>query len=57
VTFYLIKGVSEAPESIKIGANSVTRVVVSKKVTSPLIYDVKNVLIGEEEILRIELKF
>lgn len=57
VTFYLIKGVSEAPESIKIGANSITRVVVSKKVTSPLIYDVENVLIGEDEVLRIELKY
>ncbi len=57
LTFYLIKGVSEAPESIKIGANSVTRVVVSKKVTSPLIYDVENVLIGEDEVLKIELKY
>jgi histidinol phosphatase-like PHP family hydrolase len=57
VTFYLIKGVSEAPESIKIGANSVTRVVVSKKETSPLIYDVKNVLIGEDEVLKIEIKY
>jgi histidinol phosphatase-like PHP family hydrolase len=57
VTFYLIKGVSEAPESIKIGANSITRVVVSKKVTFPLIYDVENVLIGEDEVLKVELKY
>jgi hypothetical protein len=56
VTFYLIKGVSEAPESITLVANGITRVVVSKKLTSPLVYDVKNVLIGEDEVLKVELK-
>jgi hypothetical protein len=57
VPFYLVNGIPDAPQSITLAANGITRVVVSKKVTSPLIYDVKNVLIGEEEILKIELKY
>jgi 3',5'-nucleoside bisphosphate phosphatase len=57
VPFYLVNGVPEAPQSITLAANGVTRVVVSKKVTSPLVYDVKNVLVGENEVLKIELKY
>jgi len=57
VPFYLVNGVPEAPQSITLAANGITRVVVSKKVTFPLVYDVKNILIGEEEVLKIELKY
>jgi histidinol phosphatase-like PHP family hydrolase len=57
VPFYLVNGVPEAPQSITLAANGITRVVVSKKVAAPLIYDVKNVLIGEDEVLKIELKY
>jgi hypothetical protein len=57
VPFYLVNGIPEAPQSITLSANGVTRVVVSRKVTSPLIYDVKNVLIGEDEVLKVELKY
>jgi hypothetical protein len=57
VPFYLVNGIPEAPQSITLAANGVTRVVVSRKVTSPLIYDVKNVLIGENEVLKVELKY
>ena len=57
VPFYLVNGIPEAPSSIYLTANSVTRVVLSKKVTSPLIYDVKNVMTGENEMLKIELKY
>lgn len=57
VPFYLVNGTPEAPQSITLAANGVTRVAVSKKVTSPLLYDVKNVLIGEDTVLKIELKF
>jgi hypothetical protein len=56
VPFYLINGVQNAPASITLAANSVTRVVLSKKVTLPLLYDVRNVLTGENEVLKIELK-
>jgi hypothetical protein len=52
-----VNGVTEAPQSVTLAANGITRVVVSKKVTAPLIYDVKNVLIGEDEVLKIELKY
>jgi hypothetical protein len=56
IPFYLINGVQNAPANITLAANSVTRVVLSKKVTVPLAYDVKNVLTGENEVLKIELK-
>jgi hypothetical protein len=52
-----VNGIPEAPSSIYLTANSVTRVVLSKKVTSPLIYDVKNIMTGENEMLKIELKY
>lgn len=57
IPFYLVNGVPEAPQAITLAANSVTRVAVSKKVTSPLTYNVKNVITGEEEVLKIELKY
>ncbi|HNW57174.1 MAG TPA: Sb-PDE family phosphodiesterase [Bacteroidales bacterium] len=57
VPFYLINGVPDAPASITLAANSVTRVVVSKKVTKPLVYDVRNVITGETDVLKIELKY
>lgn len=57
IPFYLVNGVTDAPPTVTLGANSVTRVVISKKVNAPLIYDVKNVLTGESNILKIELKY
>jgi hypothetical protein len=57
VPFYLINGKPDAPASLGLSANSITRVVLNKKVTLPLTYDVKNILIGEKEVLRVELKY
>ena len=57
IPFYLINDIPDTPVSITLAANSVTRVILSKKVTTPLVYDVKNILTGEKEILRIELKY
>lgn len=57
IPFYLINGVANAPAFITLAANSVTRVVLSKNVKVPLQYDVRNVLTGEKEVLRIELKY
>jgi histidinol phosphatase-like PHP family hydrolase len=57
IPFYLVNGVADAPESVTLIANGITRIALSKKVTSPLIYDVKNVITGENEVLRIELKY
>jgi hypothetical protein len=57
IPFYLINGKPDAPGAITLSANSVTRVAVSKKVTAPLVYDVKNVITGEKEILKVELKY
>ncbi len=55
IPFYLINGPANAPESITFPANSVTRVVVGKKLTTPLVYEVRNVLTGTNELLKIEL--
>ncbi|MFZ0283534.1 MAG: Sb-PDE family phosphodiesterase [Bacteroidales bacterium] len=57
VPFYLINGIPEAPPAINLPANSITRVAISKKVTSPLTYDVKNIITGENEVLKVELKY
>jgi hypothetical protein len=57
IPFYLINGVKDAPVSVTLRANSVTRIVLSKKVTAPLVYDVRNILTGENEILKVELKY
>lgn len=57
IPFYLENGVAPAPSYITLPANSVKRVVVSKKVTAPLVYDVKNVITGEDEVLKVELKY
>jgi len=57
VPFYLINGVHEAPPSINLPANSITRLAISRKAASPLNYDVKNVITGENEVLKIELKY
>jgi hypothetical protein len=57
VPFYLINGIANAPATVTLAANSVTRIVLSKKVIAPLVYDVRNVLTGENEVLKIELKY
>lgn len=57
VPFYLINGPADAPASITLAANSVTRVVLSKKVTGSLSYDVKNIMTGEDSVLKAELAF
>ncbi len=57
IPFYLVNGVQNAPESVTLVANSVTKVVLSKKIITPLVYDVKNVLTGEKEVLKVELKY
>jgi hypothetical protein len=56
ITFYLINGPEGAPSSITLNANAITRIVLSKKVTAPLIYDVNNILTGEKSVLKVELK-
>jgi 3',5'-nucleoside bisphosphate phosphatase len=57
IPFNLINGPAGATPSITLKPNTVTRVVLSKKVTTPLIYDVSNVMTGENEVLKVELKY
>jgi hypothetical protein len=57
IPFYLINGIKDAPKEITLPANAVTRIEVSKKLKPPLSYDVKNILTGEKEVLRVELRF
>jgi hypothetical protein len=57
IPFYLINGTKGAPSYLTLSANSATRIVLNKKVTAPLVYDVSNVLTGEKDVLRVELKY
>jgi hypothetical protein len=56
IPFYLVNGPAGAPGTITLAANTITRVVLNKKVTGPLVYDVKNILTGEKSVLKAELK-
>ena len=56
IPFYLINGPANAPLFINLSANSVTRIVIGKNANSPLVYDVRNILTGEKEVLKVELK-
>jgi hypothetical protein len=57
IPFYLRNGMNDMPSSITLAANSITRVVISKKAKMPMVYDVTNILTGENEGLKVELKF
>ena len=57
IPFYLINGTDGAPGTLTLTANAVTRVAVKKSVKGPLVYNVRNILTGEIEILTVELKF
>lgn len=57
VPFYLKNGPKDAPAEINLAPNSVTRVAVSKKAVSPLLYDVTNVITGEKKVLQAEIKY
>jgi hypothetical protein len=57
IPFYLINGVENAPASITLAANSVTRVVLSTRAKGPFTYDVKNIITGENSVLKVELNF
>jgi len=57
IPFYLENGTDPAPSFIKLEANSITRVVVNNKAASPLVYDVRNIITGEDEVLRVELNY
>ena len=57
IPFYLVNGPAGAPASITLNANAITRIVLSKKVTAPLLYNVKNIMTGDTTVLRVELKY
>ncbi|MGE5418999.1 MAG: Sb-PDE family phosphodiesterase [Chloroflexota bacterium] len=57
VPFYLVNGKENTPPSVTLGPNAVTRIVISKKASLPLEYDVKNVIIGEDKVLRVKLGY
>jgi hypothetical protein len=57
ITFYLTDGAAGTPASITLPANSIARVVVSKTNTAPLVYNVKNIITGENEVLKVEIKY
>ena len=55
IPFSLVNGSQDAPASITLPARGITRVAISKKAAIPLSYDVKNIITGENEVLRVEL--
>ena len=57
VPFYLVNGPKGAPAAINIQANGITRLVLSKTFKSPLVYDVRNILTGTDQVLKAELKY
>jgi 3',5'-nucleoside bisphosphate phosphatase len=57
VPFYLVNGPAGAPGYITLAARSVTRIVLSKAFTGQLSYDVRNIMTGSEEVLKVELKY
>jgi 3',5'-nucleoside bisphosphate phosphatase len=57
IPFYLINGPKGAPATVTLDANTITRIVLNKKVTVPLVYDVKNIMTGDSTVLTVELKY
>ncbi len=57
IPFYLVDGLPGTPASIILAANSATRVVVSKTINTPMVYNVRNIITGENEVLKVSLKF
>jgi hypothetical protein len=57
IPFFLENGPAGAPMTLTLAANTITRIALSKKVTAPLVYDVKNILTGEKSVLKVELKY
>jgi len=57
IPFSLVDGLPGTPANITLNANSATRVVISKTVNTPLAYNVKNIITGENEVLKVEIKY
>lgn len=57
IPYYLVNGKENTPSSITLAPNAVTRVVLSKKATLPLEYDVRNIITGENKVLRVKLAY
>jgi 3',5'-nucleoside bisphosphate phosphatase len=57
IPYYLVNGPKDAPPSITLEANSITRVIVGKTVSFPLVYDVKNIMTGGNTVLKVDLKY
>jgi hypothetical protein len=57
IPFHLVNGSAGAPASLTLPANAITRVVLGSKVALPLIYNVRNIITGENETLKVELRY
>jgi hypothetical protein len=57
IPFYLVNGEENTPASVTLAPKAITRVVLSKKASTPLVYDVRNILTGEDKVLRVTLKY
>lgn len=57
IPFYLVNGPKGAPSSLTLPARGVARVALPKSFTGSLTYDVKNILTGTGEVLKVEIKY
>lgn len=57
IPFYLVNGKAGAPLEITLTANSIIHVALGRSVTSPLVYEVRNILTGEKQVLKVELNY
>jgi hypothetical protein len=57
IPYYLVNGPKGAPSAINLNANSITRVVLARSVTFPLVYEVRNIMTGENQVLKVEIKY
>ena len=57
IPFYLVDGSAGGPGSLSLPANAITRVVVTKSSPANLTYNVRNVLTGEKEVLKVDITY
>lgn len=57
IPFYLVNGPAGAPAAITLPPNTATRVVLSRKFTGILSYEVKNIMTGENKFLKVGIPY
>jgi hypothetical protein len=56
IPFNLVNG-NHSPRSVTLNSNTATRIAINKTTVSPLVYEAGNILTGEKQKLRVEIRF